>query len=95
METQTDLIIRTLVLRIRELEDPVRILEVRVADISESTFTVNDPTPTNILVTLSSTIDKTLLSSGSEFFSRSFHVAVISSEIYVFWIIENWFSFSG
>ena len=45
METQSDLLISTLVLRIMELEDIVRMLEARIAYRSEASFTVDDPTP--------------------------------------------------
>ena len=46
MENHSDVIIRTLVLRIIELEALVRILQFKISELDESTtFTLNDKTP--------------------------------------------------
>ena len=45
MENHSEVIIRTLVLRIQELEAIVKILQFKITELDQSTFTVNDRTP--------------------------------------------------
>ena len=45
MENHSEVIIRTLVLRIQELETLVKLLQFKIRELESSTFTVEDKTP--------------------------------------------------